>query len=379
MRGRSQEASTPPGATIEFERVEKSYGQVQALADFSLTVEAGEFLTILGASGSGKTTVLNALAGFAPADSGDIRIDGRSIVREPPEKRNLGMVFQNYSLFPHMSVADNVAFPLRMRHVPRHEIVGKVARTLEIVRLTGLGARMPRELSGGQQQRVAFARAIVFDPPVLLMDEPLGALDLKLREALQFEIKEIQHKLGCTVVYVTHDQREALAMSSRIVVLRNGRIEQVGTPFEMYDQPKTHFVAAFIGQTNLFPVSRSVDGSIDIPALQVALPRQISSLGTAQLFASIRPEKLQRRALENDDVAFDVIVQEAIFFGDVIEFSARHPSGTLVYFREQRLGDGAIPNRGEFARLALRPQDIVLVPLTETTNTTTNTEDSLDG
>ncbi len=350
------------GATIEFQSVRKAYGSVKALHDFSLTIHPGEFLTILGSSGSGKTTALNALAGFSTADSGDIRIDGRSVIDEPPERRNLGMVFQNYSLFPHMSVFDNVAFPLRMRRVPRRDIRERVERVLEIVRLGPLSDRMPRDLSGGQQQRVAFARAIVFEPPVLLMDEPLGALDLKLREALQFEIKEIQHQLGCTVVYVTHDQREALAMSSRIVVLRDGRIEQVGTPSEMYDAPQSRFVADFIGQTNLLAADVAQPGSVAIPELGITYRENVFTARSGSWYASIRPEKLQRRPAEGSDIAVTVTVQEAVFLGDVIEYSARTGHGALIHFREQRRDRDRVPERGETATLVLRPSDVVLVP-----------------
>ncbi|CAO3363579.1 ABC transporter, ATP-binding protein (cluster 1, maltose/g3p/polyamine/iron); ABC transporter, ATP-binding protein (cluster 10, nitrate/sulfonate/bicarbonate) [Azospirillum palustre] len=350
------------GATIEFQSVRKAYGSVTALHDFSLTIHPGEFLTILGSSGSGKTTALNALAGFSGADSGDILIDGKSVIDEPPERRNLGMVFQNYSLFPHMTVFDNIAFPLRMRRAPRREINERVERVLEIVRLGTLAKRMPRDLSGGQQQRVAFARAIVFEPPVLLMDEPLGALDLKLREALQFEIKEIQHQLGCTVVYVTHDQREALAMSSRIVVLRDGRIEQVGTPSEMYDAPKSRFVADFIGQTNLLAADLSTAGSVSISELGAVYRDADSQARQGSWYASVRPEKLQRRPAEGTDIAVGVTVQEAVFLGDMIEYSARTAHGALIHFREQRRDRDRIPERGETIGLVLRPSDVVLVP-----------------
>lgn len=350
------------GARIEFIDVGKSYGSVHALRDFSLIIEEGEFLTILGASGSGKSTVLNALAGFAPADRGDIRVAGRSVAAEPPERRNLGMVFQNYSLFPHMTVFENVAFPLRMRRASRSEIDKQVTAALATVRLAEFGARMPRELSGGQQQRVAFARAIVFRPPVLIMDEPLGALDLKLREALQFEIKAIQHELGCTVVYVTHDQREALAMSSRIVILREGQIQQVGSPTDIYDRPASRFVAEFIGQTNLFSALIEQDGAVALEEIGVVLHRSTDELRAGRWAASIRPEKLQRRAAEKGDISIRVEIQEAVFLGDIVEFSARHQGGALVHFREQRLDHKPIAHRAETIDLVFRPDDVVVVP-----------------
>lgn len=353
---------TTNGATIEFSHVNKSYGSVTALHDFSLSIAKGEFLTILGSSGSGKSTVLNALAGFAPASSGDILVNGKSIISQPPEKRNLGMVFQNYSLFPHMSVEQNVGFPLRMRGVPRQEIVTKVKRALATVRLDQYGTRMPKELSGGQQQRVAFARAIVFEPAVLLMDEPLGALDLKLREALQFEIKEIQHQLGCTVVYVTHDQREALAMSDRIVVLRDGRIEQVGSPVDMYDQPRSRFVAQFIGQTNLLKADVSTPGWLHLPEVEARWPHDHGDDIPGPYYLSIRPEKFERRTLNDGDVAIAVTLQEAVFLGDVVEYSALHATGTTVHFREARSSHVRLLRRGEQVSLMFRPDDAVLVP-----------------
>lgn len=350
------------GTTIEFIHVTKRYGAVTALHDFSLSVEAGEFITILGSSGSGKTTALNALAGFMPITSGDIRIGGRSVAELPPERRGLGMVFQNYSLFPHMSVAENIAFPLRMRGTPRKDIAGRVKRALQAVRLEPYAARMPRELSGGQQQRVAIARAIVFEPPVLLMDEPLGALDLKLREALQFEIKSIQHQLGCTVVYVTHDQREALAMSDRIVVLRDGRIAQVGNPLDMYDRPCSRFVAQFIGQTNLFAADVDSRGRISIPGLGVSWTDARTPAPAASHFVSVRPEHLARRHCRDDDVRIDVTLDEAIFLGDVIDFSARHRSGAAVHFREPRSPGATQLHRGDTISLAFSPGDATLVP-----------------
>ena len=359
--GSGGSAQRQRGATIEFQKVSKSYGTLTALHEFSLVVQEGEFLTILGASGSGKSTVLNALAGFAPASGGDILIADKSVISQPPEKRNLGMVFQNYSLFPHMTVAQNIGFPLRMRGMAKDEIAAKVKRALEIVRLDQYGHRMPKELSGGQQQRVAFARAIVFEPPVLLMDEPLGALDLKLREALQFEIKEIQHQLGCTVVYVTHDQREALAMSDRIVVLRAGHIEQVGSPMEMYDRPRNRFVAQFIGQSNLLKADVSRPGRVELPEVGVAYDAPHGFDGMAPSFLSIRPEKLERREPREGDVRLDVQLAEAVFLGDVIEYSALHKTGTTLYFREPRSSHASLPTRGHPISLVFRPEDAVLV------------------
>jgi spermidine/putrescine ABC transporter ATP-binding subunit len=216
----------------------------------TLTARPGEFLTLLGPSGSGKTTTLACVAGFAVPSEGEVWIEGARVTFDPPFKRNVGMVFQNYALFPHMTVADNLAFPLRMRKLPSAAIRERVAQGLALVQLDGLGARYPRQLSGGQQQRVAMARALVFEPPVLLMDEPLGALDKQLRLEMQLELKHLQARLGVTVIYVTHDQEEALTLSDRIAVMNRGRVEQVGDPTELYDTPATGFVARFIGESN---------------------------------------------------------------------------------------------------------------------------------
>jgi putative spermidine/putrescine transport system ATP-binding protein/mannopine transport system ATP-binding protein len=239
------------GETLAVRSISKSYGEHSILRDFSLEVAAGEFVTLLGPSGSGKTTILMAVAGFVPIDSGQILLGGRDFSALPPHKRGLGVVFQSYLLFPHMTVRENVAFPLTLRGTPRAEIAARVAETLELVGLKDLEERLPRQLSGGQQQRAALARALVFRPAVLLMDEPLGALDKKLREQMQFEIKAIQRRLGVTILYVTHDQEEAMYLSDRIVVMQGGRIEQMGTAQELYGRPASRFVAEFLGDANV--------------------------------------------------------------------------------------------------------------------------------
>ncbi len=227
--------------------VSKRYGNLTAVRDVTLDVRAGEFLTLLGPSGSGKTTTLMMLAGFATPSAGEIFVDGRNVTREPAHRRDIGVVFQSYALFPHLNVARNVAFPLEIRKRPRKEINAKVRAALDLVQLGDLAHRYPNELSGGQQQRVALARAIVFQPPLLLMDEPLGALDKKLREHMQIELVKIKSCLNVTVIYVTHDQEEALVMSDRVVVMADGRIQQVGRPEELYQRPANRFVADFIG------------------------------------------------------------------------------------------------------------------------------------
>jgi putative spermidine/putrescine transport system ATP-binding protein len=238
-------------AAIRVRGLRKNYGSVVALNGVDLTIERGEFFTLLGPSGSGKTTLLRLIAGFERPDAGVIELAGRDISRIPPYARDVNTVFQDYALFPHMTVAENVLYGLRVRRVPRAERRERAARALEMVQLGGLAGRKPTQLSGGQRQRVALARAIVNQPQVLLLDEPLGALDFKLRQEMQIELQHVQREVGITFVYVTHDQEEALAMSDRIAVLSNGRIEQVGTPLEVYERPQTDFVAGFIGISNL--------------------------------------------------------------------------------------------------------------------------------
>ena len=238
-------------AAVHVTGLRKSYGTVLAVADLDLVVRAGEFFTLLGPSGSGKTTLLRLIAGFERPDAGRIELAGTDVTRVPPYARNVNTVFQDYALFPHMTVAQNIEYGLRVRHVPKAERREKTGRALEMVRLPGLGGRKPAQLSGGQRQRVALARAIVNEPEVLLLDEPLGALDLKLRQEMQLELQHVQRAVGITFIYVTHDQDEALSMSDRIAVLHQGRIEQVGSPIEVYERPRTGFVAGFIGISNL--------------------------------------------------------------------------------------------------------------------------------
>ncbi|QNG38596.1 ABC transporter ATP-binding protein [Geodermatophilaceae bacterium NBWT11] len=247
--------ATRSGTQIQLTEVTKDYGQAAPAVDaVSLTIEPGEFMTLLGPSGSGKTTTLNLIAGFESLTSGHVSLDDRDVSDLPPHKRDLGMLFQNYALFPHMTVAQNVAYPLRERRVPKAEIARRVAAVLELVQLTGRDDAVPTQLSGGQQQRVALARAIVFDPKALLLDEPLGALDRNLRGALQAEIQRIHREVGSTFVFVTHDQEEAMSLSDRIALFNAGRIEQVGTPQELYAAPETLFTARFLGDSTFFPL-----------------------------------------------------------------------------------------------------------------------------
>src|SRR5438132_11807714 len=240
-----------PKAALKLQGVRKNYGQVVAVAGVDLVVDEGEFFTLLGPSGSGKTTLLRLIAGFERPDAGRIELGGRDVTSVPPYLRETNTVFQDYALFPHMSVAENIAYGLRVKHIPRQAREKRVQRALDMVRLTGLGHRRPNQLSGGQRQRVALGRAVVNEPGVLLLDEPLGALDLKLRQEMQIELKQIQKDVGITFVYVTHDQEEALTMSDRMAVMSNGQIEQIGAPVDVYERPATEFVAGFIGISNV--------------------------------------------------------------------------------------------------------------------------------
>ncbi len=238
---------------LDADRISKRYGSTVALDDVSLRIGRGQFVTLLGPSGSGKTTLLMVIAGFVAADSGQVLLDGRPVGHLPPEKRAFGMVFQGYALFPHLSVAENVAFPLRVRRVARAEIAERVAAALDMVQLGGLAERMPRQLSGGQQQRVALARALVFRPSLLLLDEPLSALDKNLRVSMQEELRALHERLGLTFVYVTHDQQEALSLSDEVAILHRGRLVQVGQPAALYERPVSRFVAGFLGRSNFWP------------------------------------------------------------------------------------------------------------------------------
>ncbi len=310
---------------VQFVGVQKSYdGETLVVKDLNLNVERGEFLTMLGPSGSGKTTVLMMLAGFEAATHGEILLNGQPINNVPPHKRGIGMVFQNYALFPHMTVAENLAFPLRVRRMGKAEAEEKVTRALSMVRLGDFGNRRPAQLSGGQQQRVAVARALVFEPELVLMDEPLGALDKNLREEMQFEIKHIHESLGVSVVYVTHDQSEALTMSNRIAVFDDGVIQQLASPPKLYEEPENAFVAAFIGENNkLTGRIKSVNGEsctvdLDSGGTVEALAVNIAGAGEKTTL-SLRPERvLINPPADKYPNTFEAKVEELIYLGDHI-------------------------------------------------------------
>jgi putative spermidine/putrescine transport system ATP-binding protein len=339
-RGRPRAIS----AVVRLEGLRKSYGGHAAVTNLTLEIGAGEFLTLLGPSGSGKTTTLMMIAGFVTPDGGDIRIGGRSVVRVPPEQREIGMVFQNYALFPHMTVADNIAFPLKMRSRPQAEIAERVANALAVVKLQGFERRLPRELSGGQQQRVALARAVVFEPLILLMDEPLGALDKRLRQHMQGEIKRIQRELAITVIYVTHDQEEALTMSDRIALMHEGRVAQLGTPAQLYNEPRSIFVADFIGESNFLNgaiIAASPGNLVEIEtaggAVFRATARKPLRLGD-KVTAAVRPEHLTilRESADLGANHWRGKVVEVIYVGDTTKYRVTVGSEPLNVSEQNR-------------------------------------------
>ena len=359
------------GAPLTLDRITKRYGNLAAVREISLDVAGGEFLTLLGPSGSGKTTTLMIVAGFVDADGGEVLVGGRPVSAVPPHKRGLGVVFQHYALFPHMTVGGNVAFPLELRGVRGAEARRKVSDVLDLVRLSGLDGRYPRQLSGGQQQRVALARALVFGPPVLLMDEPLGALDRQLRAEMQLEIKAIQRRLGITVVYVTHDQGEALTMSDRIAVMRDGRIEQAGSPADLYERPATPFVAAFLGECN-FLDGRVVDADGRRTIVEIAHGFRLDA-GTsaappgAQVVAAIRPEKLwfvdHEATKAGSTSAVEGTIEEIVYVGDLTRYQVRVAAldARLHVERQNRGGVNALA-RGDRIRLTWDPADVRVLP-----------------
>ena len=306
---------------VKFDKVDKSYdGKVLVVKDLNLDIEEGEFVTMLGPSGSGKTTCLMMLAGFETPTNGEIYLDKNPISNIPPHKRGIGMVFQNYALFPHMTVFENLAFPLRVRKISKDDIDKKVEKALSMVSLSGFGNRMPGQLSGGQQQRVAVARALVFDPAVVLMDEPLGALDKNLRESMQYEIKHIHESIGVTVVYVTHDQGEALTMSNRIAVFNDGKVQQLSSPDKLYEEPVNSFVAEFIGENNTFAgeISDISNGSCKVKLDKgeiIANPISVKSVGE-KTTVSIRPERALINPKDKMDNNQKGKIEEVIYHGD---------------------------------------------------------------
>ena len=311
-------------AFLEISGLQKVYGTTQVVRDFDLDVAQGEFVSFLGPSGCGKTTTLRMVAGFETPTAGSIRIDGRDVVNLKPNQRNIGMVFQAYALFPNLTVAQNVAFGLKVARVPRRERDARVEEMLSIIHLPGLGARFPFQLSGGQQQRVALARALAVRPKLLLLDEPLSALDAKIRLSLRQEIRAIQRKLGITTIYVTHDQEEALSMSDRIVVMNAGVAEQIGDPFEIYNRPSTAFVASFVGTLNTLEarVTDPATGAVTIDGQPVTLGRSLDAASGATVSLALRPEALSIGPRPGNEARLRARVENVAFHGSIVRIRA---------------------------------------------------------
>ncbi len=363
---------------LELTGLSKQHQDFLAVSNLGLQVQQGEFLTLLGPSGSGKTTTLMMIAGFLAPTAGDIRIDGQSVVALPPEKRNLGVVFQDYALFPHLSVAENISFPLRMRGVTGSGVRSKVDWALELVRLPGLGSRLPRQLSGGQQQRVALARAIVFEPAVLLMDEPLGALDKNLRESMKEEIKRLHKQVGTTIVYVTHDQEEALAMSDRIALMNRGQIEQLGAPADLYERPRNRFVAEFIGDTNIVPgfLQRTASAApghaaelefvagdnVRFGVSAQALANSQLAQGPAERLLVLRPERLEiaarNPARESPNSG---IVVGVTYVGDLTRYQVQVTDSVVLTVARHNSTKAYRPAQGEAVHVSCSPEDVYVI------------------
>jgi putative spermidine/putrescine transport system ATP-binding protein len=346
---------------ITVRNVTKTYGKVFALDDVSLDVKSGEFLTLLGPSGSGKTTLLMVLAGFTRPDRGSLLFGDDEVIRKPPHLRGVGMTFQNYALFPHMTVAGNVGYPLKLRGVSKSEMVTRIEKALDTVQLGGYGDRRIDQLSGGQKQRVALARSIVFEPRILLMDEPLSALDKKLRDRMQIELRHLHEKLGMTTVYVTHDQREALTMSDRIAVVNHGRIMQLATPQGLYDHPENKFVADFIGESSFIPVTRQGD-ALHAAGVNVTVTGSVPDAASISLM--VRPERLHlvQDQGEGQNV-FEATVSEIVYQGDSFLLYGRLADGSEIAMRGALRADtfSGLPKVGDAVRLGVDHKDTVII------------------
>jgi putative spermidine/putrescine transport system ATP-binding protein len=361
----ARQASGPgPKIKLSIRGVGKTYGAVTALADASLELAEGELLTLLGPSGSGKTTLLMMVAGLVQPSSGEIWIDGKLATYLPPDKRDIGIVFQNYALFPHLTVYENIAFPLRMRRTRSAEIADAVARVLDIVQLPHVASRLPRELSGGQQQRIALARCMVYSPSIILMDEPLGALDRQLRDRMQLEIKGLHRRLGITVLYVTHDQEEAMAMSDRICLLNQGRIEQIGTPQELYFRPRSLFAAEFLGESNILDATVGDAGELTAPGGLVLQVKDRSAARPGErVKVLVRPERLH--LLGEGDSADNIAegeLGETVFSGGMTRYFVRLPEGSMLAGKGLTDHAGERLRPGERVRVGWRAEHALMLP-----------------
>lgn len=350
------------GPIVEIEHVNKIYGDNHVVKDLNLDVMEGEFLTLLGSSGCGKTTTLRMIAGFEEPSSGTIRVQGESIEEKEPYERDVNTVFQSYALFPHKTIYDNIAYGLKMKKTPKAEIKERVTEMMDLVQLGGFEKRYPSQLSGGQKQRVAIARALINRPKVLLLDEPLGALDLKLRKQMQLELKRLQKKLNITFIYVTHDQEEALTMSDRIAIMHDGVLDQLGTPSEIYEQPKTKFVATFIGETNIF------DGSITKKSGDILTVMIENGIVTAKgkdfslgefATVSVRPEKMKFSTDPVDGFTIQAVVKDYVYVGSVIKCIAILPNGNEI--KIERLAGGTLPVPRDMIYPYWEKEDAVLI------------------
>ena len=343
---------------LHFDKVSKSFGIMTVVDNLDLSIAKGEFVSLLGPSGSGKTTLLMMLAGFETPTSGAISVAGKRVDALPPHKRNMGVVFQNYALFPHMTVVENVAFPLKMRGASRSDVVERVTKALDMVQLGAFHDRRPIQLSGGQQQRVALARALVFEPEVVLMDEPLGALDKKLREQMQMDIRDIHHRLGLTIVFVTHDQTEALTMSDRIAIFNHGKIEQIGGPSDIYDRPKTQFVADFIGETNLLngKAASFAEGYLTVVLGNGQEIRVVSAMPLEPgkpVKVSVRPERIELGASGEGQNQLAVRVSDIVYHGDHLQVQVESGNRKLV-IKSPRTAQA--PQIGQEVRASFNPE-----------------------
>ncbi|WP_137392175.1 ABC transporter ATP-binding protein [Rhodoligotrophos defluvii] len=351
---------------LELQGISKSFGSVAAVKDVSFSVAQGEFFSLLGPSGCGKTTLLRVIAGIYESDAGSIRLNGQSIDNKPMRARDTALVFQNYALFPHLSVFENVAFGLKMRRVPRAEITRRAGEALELVRMASFAKRLPGELSGGQQQRVALARSVVVQPSLLLLDEPLSNLDAKLRDEMRGEIRSLQQRLGITTILVTHDLHEAFAVSDRIAVLRQGQLQQVGTANELYDAPASRFVAGFVGHVNLLAgtVVALADGKVTIACgngLDLsAAARNLSWQIGQPAWVSLRPERIRLGAADLDGGTFDAKVTEITYLGSRVHL-ALDVAGTAIRADVQNVGQ-ALPKPGDRVRIGWSRGDVIARP-----------------
>jgi putative spermidine/putrescine transport system ATP-binding protein len=348
---------------LELEKIRKQFGSTVVVRDFNLNVAPGEFVSFLGPSGCGKTTTLRMVAGFEAPTEGIIRIDGKDVTNLKPNQRNVGMVFQSYALFPNLSVADNIGFGLKIAGRPRAEIAARVAEMLALIKLPELGGRYPYQLSGGQQQRVALARALAVKPNVLLLDEPLSALDAKIRVSLRGEIRELQRELGITTIYVTHDQEEALSMSDRIVVMNEGRVEQIGTPFEIYNYPRTRFVASFVGTLNILDgtIVSPDDGKVTIDGQEIVTARGVSDAAPGEVRPiALRPEAILLNGAGDGRNRLTGKIDEVAFLGAIVRIRVRLGE-SAVHLDTFNNPNNPPPTPGQQVTVSFMPDDVLVL------------------